>query len=454
MLEGKFGVPAAGGVLVPVNIRLAPAEVELHPRALGRALRDRRPRAGRLVEGAKGVEVIVDGDTGDPGDAYEQFLRSGSPSFEPVPVTDEEDVISVNYTSGTTGQPEGRHGHAPRGVSQRSRRDHRDGSRLRLRLPVGAADVPLQRLVPPLGGHRRRRAAMSACAGSSRRASGSCSRPRASPTPAARPPSTSRSSTIPPRGRSRRAVTVSMGGAPPSPTLLERMSELNFRPKHLYGLTETYGPCHDLRLELRTGTTCPLAERARLLARQGHGHVTHQQVRVVDERLQDVAQGRRRRSARSSCAGTTSWPATSATPRRPSGRVRRRLVPLGRSSPSGIPTATSSSATARRTSSSPAARTSRRSRSSRSSSGIRRCSSARSWPCPTSAGASGRRRSYALKPGSEATEQRDHRLLPGAARALQVPGRSRVRRAAEDLDGQDPEVRPARAGVGGTGKAG
>ena len=37
-------------------------------------------------------------------------------------------------------------------------------------------------------------------------------------------------------------ITVSMGGAPPSPTLLAQMQELNFQPIHLYGLTETYGP--------------------------------------------------------------------------------------------------------------------------------------------------------------------------------------------------------------------
>ena len=33
-----------------------------------------------------------------------------------------------------------------------------------------------------------------------------------------------------------------VGGAPPSPTLLARLRALNFRPIHVYGLTETYAP--------------------------------------------------------------------------------------------------------------------------------------------------------------------------------------------------------------------
>src|SRR2546430_11285785 len=42
--------------------------------------------------------------------------------------------------------------------------------------------------------------------------------------------------------RLERPVTAMVAAAPPSPTLLARMSELNFRVVHVYGLTETYGP--------------------------------------------------------------------------------------------------------------------------------------------------------------------------------------------------------------------
>jgi fatty-acyl-CoA synthase len=83
-------------------------------------------------------------------------------------------------------------------------------------------------------------------------------------------------------------VTALIGGAPPSPTLIERMESLNFRPLHVYGLTETYGPMticvpHDEWPNLS------LEERARLQARQGVEHVTHRPVRVAGEGLADVA---------------------------------------------------------------------------------------------------------------------------------------------------------------------
>src|SRR5262249_38555384 len=45
------------------------------------------------------------------------------------------------------------------------------------------------------------------------------------------------------------------------------------------------------------------------------------------------------------------------------------------------------------------------------------------------------------------------RLLPQPARSLQVPEVNRVRRAAEDVHRQDPEVRAAREGLGGDGTA-
>jgi fatty-acyl-CoA synthase len=82
-------------------------------------------------------------------------------------------------------------------------------------------------------------------------------------------------------------LTVTIGGAPPSPTLLAQMRELNMRPIHVYGLTETYAPY----------TTCewhgewnrlPQEEQARLLARQGQSIVIADPVRVVDEAMNDV----------------------------------------------------------------------------------------------------------------------------------------------------------------------
>ena len=78
-----------------------------------------------------------------------------------------------------------------------------------------------------------------------------------------------------------------IAGAPPSPTLLEGLRELNIRPLHIYGLTETYGPI-TTNAPLPEWEDLDPQEHARLLARQGQGYVTADLVRVVDENMNDV----------------------------------------------------------------------------------------------------------------------------------------------------------------------
>ena len=102
-----------------------------------------------------------------------------------------------------------------------------------------------------------------------------------------------------------RPVTAAVAGAPPSPTLLARMRELGFRPVHVYGLTETYGP-HTVCAWHAEWDALPADEQARLAARQGQGFVMADLVRVVDERDERRGHGRRDAWARSSCAATTS----------------------------------------------------------------------------------------------------------------------------------------------------
>jgi fatty-acyl-CoA synthase len=83
------------------------------------------------------------------------------------------------------------------------------------------------------------------------------------------------------------SVTAAIAGAAPSPTLLGGLIELNIRPMHIYGLTETYGP-------MTTSGVHPeweeldMDERARFMARQGQGYITADLVRVVDENMNDV----------------------------------------------------------------------------------------------------------------------------------------------------------------------
>jgi fatty-acyl-CoA synthase len=84
-----------------------------------------------------------------------------------------------------------------------------------------------------------------------------------------------------------RKVVVTTAGAPPSPTIIGRMSELGARIVHVYGLTETYGPhtvCEIqdswIRLDPQT--------RNRMMAHQGVGMLVTDGVRVVTEDMADV----------------------------------------------------------------------------------------------------------------------------------------------------------------------
>jgi acyl-CoA synthetase (AMP-forming)/AMP-acid ligase II len=85
------------------------------------------------------------------------------------------------------------------------------------------------------------------------------------------------------------AITATIAGAPPSPTLLGQLRDYNFHPIHLYGLTETYGPIAISPWQSEW-LQKPLAEQAALLARQGQSYRTADLMRVVDEKTQDVPQ--------------------------------------------------------------------------------------------------------------------------------------------------------------------
>jgi len=93
--------------------------------------------------------------------------------------------------------------------------------------------------------------------------------------------------THPAARRLERELTVTIGGAPPSPTLLERMGMLNIRPVHVYGLTETYAPYTICEPQESWQGMTPEAH-ARVLGRQGVHNIVSDRIRVVDDAMRDV----------------------------------------------------------------------------------------------------------------------------------------------------------------------
>jgi fatty-acyl-CoA synthase len=290
MLEAHFGVPAAGGILVAVNNRLAGAEIGYILRHSGARylLLDTELETLAGQAGLAGVTVIRCAGTGEPGDPYEEFL-AGVPPVRPVSwLEHEEETISVNYTSGTTGRPKGVQ-YTYRGAYLNALNEvivagmsadsaylwtlpmfHCNGWCFPWAVTAVAARHVTMRAVDPrrvwelIDGE-----GVTHYNGAPTVQLMILNHPRAH--------------------RLDRPVTAMVAAAPPSPTLFARMSELNFRIVHVYGLTETYGPI-TVCPEQETWHELPLAERAGYLARQGQAYISSDLVRVVDGQMNDVPQ--------------------------------------------------------------------------------------------------------------------------------------------------------------------
>lgn len=109
LLEAHFAVPAAGGILVAINTRLNGQEIEFILRHSGAKYLFVDNELWPLIESRPlpDLHIVHVDDNGAPDDPYEQVLAQSSP--EPVAswLEDEEEAISINYTSGTTGDPKG-----------------------------------------------------------------------------------------------------------------------------------------------------------------------------------------------------------------------------------------------------------------------------------------------------------------------------------------------------------
>jgi fatty-acyl-CoA synthase len=119
MLECHYGVPMTGAVLNTINTRLDAALVAFQLDHAGAKVVITDREFSKLSKGALAVAkvrpLIIDYDDSEFTGAgerlgtidYEAFLAGGSPAFAWKMPDDEWDAISLNYTSGTTGDPKG-----------------------------------------------------------------------------------------------------------------------------------------------------------------------------------------------------------------------------------------------------------------------------------------------------------------------------------------------------------
>ena len=288
MLEAHFAVPAAGGVLVAVNNRLGSAEVEYILGHSGSRYLLLDAELAPVVAGLDldGLTVIECTAAGGPGDAYEQALAAASPRLPDSRLRDEEETISINYTSGTTGQP--------KGVQYTYRGAYLNALNEAILAGLSADSVYLWTLPMFHCNGWCFPWAVTAVAGCHVALRGidadriwelieteGVTHYNGAPTVQLMVINHPRAH------RLERPVTVMVAAAPPSPTLFARMSELNLRIVHVYGLTETYGPT-TVAPDQASWRELDAETRAKRLARQGQAYITSDLIRVVDEQMNDV----------------------------------------------------------------------------------------------------------------------------------------------------------------------
>ena len=301
MFECHFGVPACGAVLNTINTRLdaeavafilnhAEAKVVFTDREFARMAK----KAIALADRPDMIVIDVDDPeyTG-PGERvgsleYEAVLATGTPDFVFEPPADEWDAISLNYTSGTTGDPKGVVYHY-RGAYLNALSNivswgmpphsvylwtlpmfHCNGWCFAWTMAANAGvNVCLRRVDPRLIFDAIREHGVTHYCGAPIVHSMLANAPEAW------------------RDGINHKVSGLVAAAPPPAAVIESMAKIGFDITHVYGLTETYGPAavcakHDGWKDL------PLAEQVVLNGRQGVRYHALEGITVMDPETMEM----------------------------------------------------------------------------------------------------------------------------------------------------------------------
>jgi fatty-acyl-CoA synthase len=297
LLIAHFGVPLAGAVLVTINIRLAAAEISYICRHSGAKLlvvdSALHPVIAPVVHELN-VEIVTATDpaaraAADPGIggiSYEDLLARGKDDPLPGRIEDERGTITINYTSGTTGRPKGvmyhHRGAYLNSLSEIIHCQFSPDSRYLWTLPMFHCNGWCTTWgVTAIGGTHVCLRAVNAAEIWRLLDSEGITHFDAAPTVLVAVANAQQAHRLP------RTVIVTTAGAPPSPTIIARMSDLGARIVHVYGLTETYGPYTVCEIQDAWARLDPQA-RSRMMARQGVGMIVTDGVRVVEKDMTDV----------------------------------------------------------------------------------------------------------------------------------------------------------------------
>ncbi|HUJ76926.1 MAG TPA: AMP-binding protein, partial [bacterium] len=255
-LEGAFGIPMAGAVIVALNYRLSAKEIAFILKHSDTSLLlvdvEFLPLLQQVADELGDIRKFV--IVPEPGLSaswrpprsvdYEAFLAGGDPAFEALPPQDENQTIAINYTSGTTGNP--------KGVMYTHRSAYLNAACDMLEMNMAADSVYLWTLpmfhcngwcytwgVTAVGGTHvcLRRIGPQEVVSKilAHQVTHFCGAPIVLRMVADGAKALS-------LARFPHRVKVSTAAAPPSPAVIEAMLNLNVDVLHVYGLTETYGP--------------------------------------------------------------------------------------------------------------------------------------------------------------------------------------------------------------------